>query len=120
MTLRKTILALSLVAAAAPAAFADNFVGGEAGWDTHAVSSPLPREQVQREYLAFRDRPVFADGTVMIQGEAGYVPAIQGASVDRTPSEPHTHALGNTGAPAVVVAPLTQAEQGAYRQQYIN
>lgn len=120
MNIRKTILAVSIAAAAAPAAFADNFIGGEAGWATHPVSTPLTREQVQREYEAFRAHPVFSDGTVMIQGELGYVSGNQGASVDRTPSGPHTHMLGNVGAPAAKVAPLSEAERRAYREQYIN
>lgn len=119
MNIRKSILAISLAAAALPAAFADNFVGGEAGWETHPANTALTREQVQREYQAFRAHPVYADGTAMIQGEAGYVQAVQGTSVDRTPAGPHTHSLGNTGAPAAAV-PLTDAEERAYRQQYIN
>lgn len=119
MNIRKTVLAFSIALAAVPAAFADNFVGGEAGWATHPVNSPLTREQVLREYKAFRDHPVYSDGTVMIQGEAGYVSANQGVSVDRAPNGPHTHALGNAAAPAANAAPLSQAEREAIRQQYI-
>lgn len=120
MNIRKTILAFSLAAAAVPAAFADNFVGGEAGWATHAVNGPLTREQVQQEYEAFRAHPVFFDGTVMIQGEAGYVSRNQGVAVDRTPSGPHIHVLGNAAAPSAQMTPLTDAERRAYRDQYIN
>lgn len=123
MNLRKTILALSVAAAAAPAAFADNFVGGEAGWDTShaaAVTSTRTREQVQREYEAFRAHPVLSDGTVVIQGEVGYVSANQAVGFDNTPSGPHTHALGNAAAPAAKAAPLTEAERRAYQDQYVN
>lgn len=123
MNIRKVILAFSVAAAAAPAAFADNFVGGEPGWDTShaaAVNSTRTREEVQREYEAFRAHPVFSDGTVMIQGELGYVSANQGISADRTPSGPHTHALGNAAAPAAKSAPLTEAERRAIQEQYIN
>lgn len=79
-----------------------------------------PREQVQREYEAFRAHPVLADGTVMIEGELGYVSGNQGVSVDRTPSGPHTHALGNSGSPAATPAPLSETERRAIREQYIN
>lgn len=120
MNIRKTFLAVSIAAAAAPAAFAGNFVGGEAGWATHPVSPSLTREQVRSEYEAFRAHPVLFDGTVMIQGELGYVSGNQGVSVDRTPSGPHTHRMGNVGAPAAKFAPLSEAERRAYREQYIN
>lgn len=120
MNIRKTVLVLSVAAAAIPAAYAGNFVGGELGWDPHPVNSTVTREQLQREYQAFRAHPVYLDGTVMIQGEAGYVSANQGASVDTFPNGAHTHVMGNVGAPAATVAPLTEAERRAYREQYIN
>lgn len=120
MNIRKTILVFLAAAAAIPAAFADDFVGGEAGWTTQPVKTPLTREQVQREYEAFRWNPVFFDGTVMLPGEAGYVSANQGVSVGRTPSGTHTDALGNMGAPAAKAVPLTDAERRALREQYIN
>ena len=121
MTIRKTFLALAIAAAAAPAAFADNFVGGELGYDTHPVKSTVTREQLQAEYQAFRAHPVLADGTVVIQGDAGYVSANQGAFVDNIPAGPHSHVLGNAaGAPVVKGAPLSEAERRAIREQYIN
>jgi hypothetical protein len=120
MKIRKTLLALSVAAATVPAAYAGNFVGGELGWDSHPVNSAVTREQLQREYQAFRAHPVFFDGTVMIQGELGYVSANQGASADTSPSGPHTHTMGNVGAPAAIAAPLSEAERRAYREQYIN
>ena len=44
MNLRNAFLALAATAALTPAAFANNFVGGELGYDTQAT-----REQLQRE-----------------------------------------------------------------------
>ena len=122
MNVRKALIALSIAAAAAPAAFADNFVGGELGYESHPVNSPLTRAQVQKEFEAFREHPVLSDGTVFIQGELGYVSANQGASVDRDPAGPHTHVMGSNAAQStrVAPAPLTEAERRAYRDQYIN
>lgn len=121
MNIRKTVLALTVAAAAAPAAFANNFVGGELGYDTHPVNSTVTREQLQREYEAFRAHPVLSDGTVFIQGELGYVSPNQGAFVDQVPAGPHSHALGNNAAPAAkFAAPVSEAERRAIREQYIN
>jgi hypothetical protein len=121
MNFRTTILGLALAAAAAPAAFANNFVGGELGYDTHPVNSTTTRAQLQREYQAFRAHPVLSDGTVFLQGETGYVSPNQGVFVDRDPAGPHTHVLGNAAGPrASAPAALSEAEQRAYRQQYIN
>lgn len=122
MNIRKALVAISIAAAAAPAAFANNFVGGELGYESHPVNSPLTRAQVQKEFEAFREHPVLSDGTVFIQGELGYVSANQGASVDRDQAGPHTHLMGSSAAQAtrVAPAPLTEAERRAYRDQYIN
>lgn len=121
MNIRKTLLALTVAAAAAPAAFANNFIGGELGYDSHPVNGTTTREQLQREYQAFRAHPVLADGTVFIQGEAGYVSANQGQSADQSPAGPHTHVLGNSAASArAPVAQVSEAERRAIREQYIN
>lgn len=122
MKVRNTLIALSIAAVAAPAAFANNFVGGELGYDSHPVSSPLTRAQVRQDFQAFRTHPVLSDGTVMVQGELGYVSANQGAFVDREPAGPHTHVMGSNAAQPTLVAPasLTEAERRAYRDQYIN
>lgn len=119
MNPRKTLIAIAAIAASLPAAYAGNFVGGEAGYDTHPANSSLSRAQVQQEYLVFREHPVYTDGTVMLQGEAGYVSANQGESADRQPNGPHTHVMGNKSAPAAAAA-MSEAERQAYRQQYIN
>lgn len=122
MNVRKSLIALSIAAVSAPAAFANNFVGGELGYDSHPVTSSITRAQVQKDFEAFRAHPVLADGTVMVQGELGYVSANQGVFVDREPAGPHTHVMGSNASPATRVAPspLTEAERRAYRDQYIN
>ncbi len=76
MTFHKTILALALAAAAAPAAFANSgstWVGGEAGFQTHAPQGAMSREQVRSELGAFRNHPVTSDGYELVQGELGNV-----------------------------------------------
>ena len=122
MNMRKTVLALAVASAALPAAYANNFVGGELGWDTshstNFTNSQITREQLQRDYQAFRDHPVLLDGTVMVQGQLGYVSGTQAAGFDKVPSRPHTHALGNVGAPVAKAAPMTEAERRAYAEQY--
>lgn len=120
MNPRKTFFALAAIAAAIPAAYAGNFVGGEIGYDTHPAKGTNSRAQLQQEYQAFRAHPVYFDGTVMLQGEAGYVAANQGESADRQPNGPHTHVLGNTSAPAGTLMPVSEAERRAYREQSVN
>lgn len=122
MNIRKTLLALAAAAAAAPAAFAGTFVGGEIGYDPQPVQSTESRAQVREDAKAFRAHPVLADGTVALQGEAGYVPANQGTFADQQPSRPHTHVLGNSGdtLAKAVPSPMTDAERRAYSEQYIN
>lgn len=122
MNVRKALAILSIAAAAAPAAFAGNFVGGELGYESHPAAGPITRAQVQQDYQAFRAHPVSADGTVFIQGEAGYVSANQGVSADNVPARPHTHALGNSAARVTQVAPapMSESERRAYRDQYVN
>lgn len=123
MDIRKTILALSVAVAAVPAAFADNVVGNEIqNYEPHPRTSNLTREQVQREYEAFRAHPVLSDGTVVVGGELGAVSANQGAFADREPRFPHTHVLGNSPGtvPMAAPMPMTEAERRVYREQYIN
>lgn len=121
MNIRMTLLIATVAATAVPAAIAGNFVGGEIGYESHPFVSTLTREQVKREYEAFRAHPVQSDGTVFIQGELGAVSPVQGAFADRTPATPHTHVMGNSGqAIAATAAPLSDAERRAIRDQYIN
>lgn len=123
MNLRKTLLALAVAGAAAPAAFANDFVGGELGYVTHPVSSPITREQVRNEYLAFRQHPVLAGGIVLLQGEAGYVQANQAQFADQVPAGPHSHVLGNSAAATAsqpTPAAVSEWELRAQQQQYLN
>lgn len=121
MKLHKSLLIASAVAALAPSAFANTFVGGEIGYVDQPARVTTTRAEVQAEYERFRKHPVLVDGTVVLQGEAGYVPANQGQSADRHPAGVDTHSMGN-GAAATKLAPsaLTEAERRAYRDQYIN
>lgn len=127
MNIRKTILALSVAAAAAPAAFASSgatWVGGEAGFAEHAVAGQRTRAQVQQEFLEFRKHPVTHDGYDFIGGEIGYVPHqhkyVQ-SNGKKVHADGYAATMGNTAAPAALqAAPLTEAEQRAYREQYIN
>lgn len=121
MKLRKPLLIASAIAALVPSVFANTFVGGEIGYVDQPVRAANTRAEVQAEYERFRKHPVLTDGTVVLQGEAGYVPANQGQSADRHPAGINTHIMGN-GAAATKVAPSapTEAERRAYREQYIN
>ena len=52
MSLRKTVFVLALVSASIPAAFASSsntFVGGEIGFDFHAMSGTKSRADVLKE-----------------------------------------------------------------------
>lgn len=124
MSFRKTAFAFIVAAAAAPVAFADTgstWIGGEAGFADHAVTGERTRAAVRQELRAFRDHPAYLDGTVFIQGEAGYVSANQGASADRQPGAPHTHTMGNTGTAATMnAAPMSDAQRRNLREQYVN
>lgn len=116
---RNAFLILATTAALTPVAFANNFVGGEIGYDTPRATSSLTRAQVQSEYHAFRSHPVLWDGTVVIQGELGQVSSHQGAFMDSKPG-PHSHVLGNSGTAKGAPAVLSDAERRAQQQQYLN
>lgn len=127
MSFHRTALALVLAAAAAPAAFASSgatWVGGEAGFAEHAVTGQRTRAQVQQEFLEFRKNPVTHDGYDFIGGEIGYAPhrhKYVWSNGSKVHADGYTATMGNTGAAAAVqAAPLSEAEQRAYRQQYIN
>lgn len=76
MSIRKTLVVLSLAGLGWPIAFAQvpsKFVGGEIGWVDAPVQSTLTREQVRQEFLEFRKNPIGADGGRYVGGEAGYI-----------------------------------------------
>jgi hypothetical protein len=120
MSFRNTVLALALSGAAIPAAFADtgsSWVGGEVGFETHAVQSTRSRTEVQREYLAFRNNPVTSDGGRIVGGEAGYLPpqhsyAFQDGRLVHTDMIAH-----NTPRPTLS---MTAGERRVFQEQYAN
>lgn len=76
MLFHKTVIALALVGAAIPAAFANGgvtLVGGEKAFEFHDTPSPKTRDEVQKELQAYRKNPVMADGGKSLAGGAVYV-----------------------------------------------
>jgi hypothetical protein len=122
MKLKKSLLALAASAAIVPSVFAGTFVGGELGYVDEPVRGKTARAEVRAEYERFRQHPVLSDGTVFLQGDAGYVSASQGQSADRHPHGTNTHSMGNTAGPSAKGTPSswTEAQRRAYREQYVN
>lgn len=120
MTIRKTILALALSAAAIPAAFASSgstWVGGEIGFESHPVQSTKSRADVIGELEAFRRNPVTADGGVMVGGELGYVPhqhtfAVQNGRLVHTDQFASSTPAQNRA--------MSDAERRAIQELYVN
>lgn len=107
MSIRKTLIALAVAAAAAPAAFADTgatFVGGELGWVSHPFKgSSTSRAEVRAELQEF-----LRDGGKLPSGELGaYVqPAHEHLYVyenGRRVHADHLKTMGNTAAPRAPV-----------------
>lgn len=120
MLFRKTVFALALAGAAVPAAFANTgsaWVGGELGFETHAVQSTTSRAEIQKEYQAYRKNPVSTDGGTLVGGEIGYLPpqhsyALQDGKLVHTDRIAH-----DTAKPSLA---MTDAERELFRVQYIN
>lgn len=75
MSIRKMILAAAVAAAAVPAAFADTgsrWVGGELGFESHAVQGPKTRAQVRAELEQY-----VRDGGSVASSELDYLPPHQ-------------------------------------------
>ena len=75
MSLRRSILIASLVSALAVPVFATSgttFVGGEAGFQFHAMPGTVTRAQVQKELTEWRKNPVTGDGYREVGGEVGF------------------------------------------------
>ena len=120
MLFRKTIFALALAGAALPAAFANSgstWVGGELGFETHAVQSSKSRADVQKELQAFRNNPVTADGGMLVGGEAGYIRPQNGYAFQGGKLVPADRMARNTSKPSLA---MTDAERRLYQEQYIN
>lgn len=83
MSIRKVIWAMAVSSAFVPAAFASSgaiWVGGEAGYVTHALEGGLSRDQVRAELNSF-----LRAGGVTGSGETGY----------RQPPQQHTYMAAN-------------------------
>lgn len=122
MSLRQSVLALIIAAAAAPAAFANSgatWVGGEAGFQLHPTHSQTTREQVRAEFEAFRRNPVTADGYDVVGGELGYAPH-QHKYITRDGAKVHADGyaavMGNAAAPA----PTYRAQPRLPGQEYFD
>lgn len=90
MSIRKLILAVAVVAS--PAAFANGgatWVGGEAGFELHALDSTKTRQQVQAELAAFR-----RDGGQTGSGELAYEARRAGVPIQ----DDGLRAMGNAAA----------------------
>ena len=118
MLFRKTVFALALAGAVIPAAFASSgstWVGGERGFEAHAVQSSKSRAAIQKEYEAFRKNPVSADGGTLVGNDIGYIfpqhsSAFQGGKLVHTDRIAHS-------SPKPELA-LTGAERRMYQELY--
>lgn len=80
---RRCLFLLAAAILGAPAAFAQSdvdWIGGEIGWTSRPVQAKLARAQVLAELEQFRANPVYADGTIFVGGEVGYLPGTPRAS----------------------------------------
>ena len=81
MFIRKTIVAMALVGAALPAAFANSHTGwagnerGVSVIQANISASTKTRAEVVQELQTFRKNPVTADGSKLVDTERGFVPA---------------------------------------------
>lgn len=115
MSVRKSILAAALAAAAVPAAFAAGegvWVGGEVGYQPIAAQAgSLSPAQVAAELQSFRRNPVAADGSTWLNGEAGWLPHQHSYVVEHgVRMHANTQAvMGNVGAALQPAAPYAPA-----------
>lgn len=123
MFIRKTIVALALVAAAVPAAFANShtgWAGNERGVSiiqssANASASTKTRAEVVQELQAFRSNSVMANGSRFVDNERGFAPAqhsyaFQGGALVHTDTIAH-----NTAKPSTA---LTDADKRRNRELY--
>ena len=71
MLIHKTVLVLTLIGAAVPAAFADG--GYERPFESSAIASTKSRSDVQKELEAFRKTPVSAGGSILSDRDARFI-----------------------------------------------
>ena len=120
MLFRNTAVALALAGSFVPAAFANSgssWVGGEAGFQDHALQSAKSRAEVRNEFLAWRRNPVTSDGGLAVGGEAGYIPP-QHSYAFRDGKLVHTDTIAhNTPKPSLSMTP---AERRLFQELYVN
>lgn len=115
MSIRKSILAAALVAAAVPAAFAAGegiWVGGEVGYQPIAAQrGSLSPARVAAELQSFRANPVAADGSTWLGGEAGWISHQHRYVVEHgVRMHANTQAvMGNAGTPLQPASPYAPA-----------
>ena len=120
MSIRKTIVALALVGAALPAAFANSgttWMGSERGFESHPgnSTSTKTRAEVMQELQAFRANPVTADGGKIVNTHQGFVPA-QHSYAFQSGALVHTDKLAHdTAKPSLV---MTDADKRLQRELY--
>ena len=118
MSIRKTIVALVLVGAAVPAAFASSGVTQGPGYrdfQYHATNSTKTRAEVQQETEAFRKNPLTADGTKILNTGTGFASpqhsyALQGGSLVHTDTIAHNTRNSSLG--------MTDADKRLNRELY--
>ena len=111
MLIRKTMLALALVSAAIPAAFANG--GHERPFESSAASSTKSRSEVLKELEAFRKNPVGAGGSILSDRDARFITpqhsyGFQNGTLVHTDSMAH-----DTSKPSKLA--MTDAERLLYR-----
>lgn len=121
MSIRKTIVALALVAAAVPAAFANThtgWAGNERGVsliEANTSASTKTRADVMQELQAFRNNPVTSDGSKLVDNERRVAPprhsyAFEGGALVHTDTFAHDTAKPSTA--------LTDADKRRNRELY--
>ena len=118
MSIRKTIVALALVSAALPAAFANSGVTQSTtfrDFQYHPTNSTKTRAEVQQELEAFRKNPFTADGTKIVNTEISFV-SPQHSSAFQRGALVHTDKLvHDTPKPSLV---MTDADKRLQRELY--
>lgn len=120
MSIKKSIIALTLSAFIVPAAFADNgwtWVGGQIGWAPHATPSTKSRAEVNRELEEFRNNPVDATGWSYAGQEIGFVPPQHAYSIENGSMVHADEFDHDTPHPNTI---MTTEERRQYEELYTN
>ncbi|WP_260292794.1 DUF4148 domain-containing protein [Sedimenticola hydrogenitrophicus] len=120
MSIKKSVIALTLSAFIVPAAFADNgwsWVDDQIGWTPHATPSSKSRAEVNQELEEFRNNPVDSAGWSYAGNELGYVPPQHSYGFEKG-KVVHTDEFDH-GTPHPVTA-MTDEERLQYEALYTN